>query len=159
MVSITRIHVGRRTPSPIFQLNSQTKNSKMNLEGIRHFEQKLAFEIDPSDLYDELQQHANIMVIDARRPEAFERERIPGSINIPHRTMDRQSTAHLDPSLTYVVYCDGVGCNASTKGSFNLAKLGFKVKELMGGLEYWKVDGFPTEGFLHAPVKATHCAC
>jgi len=39
-------------------------------------------------------------------------------------------------------------CNASTKGALNMAKLGFRVKELMGGMDWWKRDGYKTEGSL-----------
>ena len=45
-----------------------------------------------------------------------------------------------------MTYCDGIGCNASTEGALNMAKLDFKVKELMGGLEWWKFDGYATDG-------------
>ncbi|MGL5793595.1 MAG: rhodanese-like domain-containing protein, partial [Waterburya sp.] len=41
------------------------------------------------------------------------------------------------------------GCNASTKGALAMTKLGFRVKELMGGLNWWKRDGHPTSsGFV-----------
>ncbi len=56
--------------------------------------------------------------------------------------MTRESTAALDRSRLFVVYCDGVGCNASTKGALRLSELGFKVKELLGGLEWWARDGY-----------------
>lgn len=45
-----------------------------------------------------------------------------------------------------VTYCDGIGCNASTKGALNMATLGFNVKELIGGLDWWKRDGHSTAG-------------
>jgi hypothetical protein len=32
------------------------------------------------------------------------------------------------------------------KGVLNTTRLGFKVKELMGGLDWWKRDGYPTSG-------------
>ncbi len=131
----------------------------MKLDSVHYFEHKLEFEIDPSDLSDALLEGKNVIVIDARKPEAFERERIPGAINLPHRTMNETTTAQLDRAASYVVYCDGVGCNAAMKGSYNMAKLGFKVKELMGGIEYWKVDGYATEGLMHAGSRNTHCAC
>ena len=44
-----------------------------------------------------------------------------------------------------VTYCDGIGCNASTKGALKMAELGFRTKELIGGLDWWKRDGHPTE--------------
>src|ERR1700731_3943168 len=43
----------------------------------------------------------------------------------------------------YVVYCDGIGCNASTKGAYKLARLGFRAKELLGGIDWWRRDGHP----------------
>ena len=55
--------------------------------------------------------------------------------------MNPASTARLDRSKVYVVYCDGIGCNASTKGAMKLAALGFRVKELLGGLDWWIRDG------------------
>ena len=42
----------------------------------------------------------------------------------------------------YVCYCDGIGCNGSTRGAYKLAALGFQVKELIGGLHWWRQDGF-----------------
>ena len=60
--------------------------------------------------------------------------------------MDPETTAHLDKDALYVTYCDGIGCNASTKGALNMVRLGFNVKELMGGLDWWIRDGYETEG-------------
>ncbi|GAA3760642.1 rhodanese-like domain-containing protein [Flavobacterium ginsengiterrae] len=113
---------------------------------IKHYENKLAFEMDPSDLFDALNNGEKVIALDARKAFGFEAEHIPNAINIPHREMNAESTKHLDRDILYVTYCDGIGCNASTKGALNMAKLGFKVKELMGGIEWWKFDGYATEG-------------
>ncbi len=113
---------------------------------IKHYENKLAFEMDPSDLFDALNNGEKVVALDARKAFGFEAEHIPNAINIPHREMNAESTKHLDRDILYVTYCDGIGCNASTKGALNMAKLGFKVKELMGGIEWWKFDGYATEG-------------
>lgn len=127
---------------------------------IKYYENKLAFEMDPSDLFDALKNGENIVVIDTRRSFGFDTERIPTAINIPHREMLEQNTNHLDKDTLYVTYCDGIGCNASTKGALNMLRLGFKVKELMGGIEWWKFDGYATEGTngSWAGAKIT-CAC
>jgi rhodanese-related sulfurtransferase len=113
---------------------------------IRHYSDKLEFEIDAWDLRAALEQGEPIIVIDARSTECHQMEHIPGSVNLPHRTLTEESAGSLDRSALYVVYCDGIGCNASTKGALNLARLGFRVKELIGGLDWWKRDGHPTEG-------------
>ncbi len=113
---------------------------------IQHYLDKLAYEIDSSDLNAALKANENIIVIDARSTEVYAIEHIPGAVSLPHRTMSEESTHHIDRSALIVTYCDGIGCNASTKGALNMARLGFKVKELMGGLDWWKRDGYPTSG-------------
>jgi rhodanese-related sulfurtransferase len=92
-----------------------------------------------------LREGAEVVVIDARSEAAFAQEHIPGAVSFPHRLMDRDTTASLDSNSLYVTYCDGIGCNASTKGALKLAELGFRVKELIGGIEWWKRDSYPTE--------------
>ena len=126
---------------------------------IQHYEDKLAFEMDPSDLFEAINNGENVIVVDARKPFGYESEHIPTSINLPHREMTRETTKHLDKSPTYVIYCDGIGCNASTKGALNMTRLGFKVKELMGGIEWWKFDGYETEGAKAAKGLKVQCAC
>ena len=113
---------------------------------LKHYSDKLAFEIDSWDLRVALDQGEPIVVVDARSTKSYLEEHIPGAINIPHRTMTAECTSQFDHGKLYVVYCDGIGCNASTKGALNLTKLGFRVKELMGGLDWWKRDGYKTEG-------------
>jgi rhodanese-related sulfurtransferase len=128
-------------------------------EQIQFYQHKLAYETDPSDLFKALEGSENLVPLDARQPQAYEMEHIPGAINIPHRMMNEASTAHLDKSKTYVCYCDGIGCNASTKGALNMTRLGFKVKELIGGIEWWKLDGYATEGIKMTSGTAINCAC
>ena len=107
-----------------------------------HYLNKLNYEIDSWDLKAALDQRENIVVIDVRAATRYCAGHIPRAINIPHRAMTTDSTRSFDRSVTYVVYCDGIGCNASTKGALNLSKLGFKTKELIGGLDWWKRDGY-----------------
>lgn len=125
----------------------------------RHYEAKLAYEIDSWDLKTALDRGERLTVIDARSASAFAKEHIPGAISLPHRTMDEASTSPLDRSGTVVVYCDGIGCNASTKGALNMTNLGFRVKELMGGLDWWKRDGYPTEGASRPVASDPSCGC
>ena len=126
---------------------------------IKFYENKLAYEMDPSDLYEALQNDINIVVVDARQDFGFEKEHISTAINLPHKLMTEESTKHLDKTKTYICYCDGIGCNASTRGALKLSKLGFKVKELMGGIEWWKFDGYATEGTKSTEGSIFECAC
>ena len=126
---------------------------------IAHYENKLKYETDSWDLYEALSKNENIVVIDTRSPEAYEVEHIPSSINIPHRTMSQETTKDLEKKSTFVTYCDGIGCNASTKGALNMARLGFQVKELIGGLDWWRKDGYATEGKQGKTGKVIACGC
>ena len=128
-------------------------------EHLKHYANKLTYEIDSWDLKVALEGQENVIVIDARSPQAFEAEHIPGAISVPHRTMSEATTAHLDKAALVVSYCDGIGCNASTKGALNMTKLGFRVKELMGGLDWWKRDGHPTEGSTAISKTEVDCGC
>lgn len=112
---------------------------------IKHYSEKLEFETDSWDLRAALDKGEKIIVVDARSTQSYQEEHIPGAVNLPHRTMTEESTRHLDRSALYVIYCDGIGCNASTKGALNMSRLGFRVKELIGGLDWWKRDGYKTE--------------
>lgn len=127
------------------------------MDAITFYEHKLAFETDSWDIKTMLDRGDNVILIDARAAAAFAAEHIPGAINIPHRTMTSESTAHLDRDALVVTYCDGIGCNASTKGALAMARLGFKVKELLGGLDWWKRDGYATN--IDSAVDAADCGC
>ncbi|MDE2728566.1 MAG: rhodanese-like domain-containing protein [Gemmatimonadota bacterium] len=126
---------------------------------IAHYENKLKYETDSYDLWESITLGKDVVVVDARSEEAYAERHIPGAVNIPHRTMDAETTGHLDKNTLYVTYCDGIGCNASTKGALNMARLGFNVKELMGGLDWWMRDGYETEGLQATEGKALVCGC
>lgn len=68
-----------------------------------------------------------------------------------------------------VVHCWGPGCNGAARAALALAGLGFQVKEMLGGMEYWIREGFGHETVegparrdadpLTAAVDADDCGC
>ena len=115
-------------------------------EMVSVMQDKLRYHTDSWDLSVDLKSgHPDILVIDARSRGAYRAGHIPGARSFPHREMSADTTAQLDRTKVYVVYCDGIGCNASTKGAYKLAALGFRVKELLGGLDWWRRDGHAVE--------------
>jgi rhodanese-related sulfurtransferase len=124
----------------------------------QHYLDKLAYEIDSWDLNVALQAGENVVVIDARSADAYKAEHIPGAVNIPHRLMSPDTTKHLSKGALVVAYCDGIGCNGSTKAALKMLDLGFRVKELMGGLDWWKRDGHATH-VETAAKNAARCGC
>lgn len=112
-----------------------------------HFLSKLAFETDVADLmYDLAKGNTSFTVVDTRSPKSFEQCHIPGAINLPK--INAESVAQLSKDKVYVVYCWGPACNGSTKGAMKLNDLGFRAKELIGGIEYWRKEGGAVEGSL-----------
>ena len=124
-----------------------------------YYEQKLKFEVDSWDLREAIKNGEKVIPLDARSKEAYESEHIPGAINIPHRTMTLENTSNLDKDVLYISYCSGIGCNASTKGALKMLKLGFRVKELTGGLDWWKRDGYETQVQTANKASVIDCAC
>lgn len=47
-----------------------------------------------------------------------------------------------------MLYCWGPACNGATKAAAKLSTLGFRIKEMLGGIEYWRKEGGPVEGTL-----------
>ncbi len=111
-----------------------------------YFISRLAYETDASDVYTDLKNEVTgIIVIDARTSEAYARGHVPGAINLPYRKIDSSTTGSFSKSKVIVTYCDGVFCNASTKAAARLAALGFRVKEMLDGMNGWKKEGYPIE--------------
>jgi rhodanese-related sulfurtransferase len=100
----------------------------------------------PADVFaDILAGRTGMVVVDARWPESFSAEHIPTAINLPFRSITEETTANLSREPLYVVYCWDESCRASARVAARLEHLGFRVKELHGGLQSWKKQGYPTE--------------
>ena len=69
--------------------------------------------------------------LDVRLPDEYREGAIAGSVNIPLHSL-RQESAKLDEAKRYVLYCDTT--KRSSAGAFLLAKRGFEVAYLAGGL-------------------------
>lgn len=110
-----------------------------------YFSAKLALETDASDVYAAQKAGETFVLVDVRGDEAWAQGRIAGAIHMPHQQIAQRAEAELDRAVPVVVYCWSPGCNAATKGAIEFAELGYDVKEMIGGYEYWVREGQPTE--------------
>lgn len=130
-----------------------------------YLQSKLSFYTDAADVAADLQNGVTgIVVIDTRSAEHYARGHVPGAVSFPHKNMTAESTLGLNKDVVYVTYCDGIGCNGSTQGAYKLAKLGFRVKEMIGGLDFWTRDRHPVEkgearGVYPADSAPEDCGC
>lgn len=125
---------------------------------------KLCYHTDAWDVAQDLANGIDdIIVIDTRRFEHYCAGHIPGAISLPHKEMTPERLTKLDSTLVYITYCDGIGCNGSTKGAWKLASAGLMVKELLGGLDFWCRDQHPIQtgeqqGSL-STLRLSDCGC
>jgi rhodanese-related sulfurtransferase len=83
-----------------------------------------------------LAEDPNGILLDVRTPEEFGSERIPESVNVD--VMDSsfiEKISSLDKTKTYFVYCRSGG--RSGQACAIMAKQGFKVYNLAGGITAW----------------------
>lgn len=115
----------------------------------RHFAAKLSVETDPADVHADLQRGTTgFRLLDVRSAEQYEECHIPGALSLPARSINAESVraAALSAADVLVVYCWGPGCNGAAKAALRLSSLGYRVKEMIGGIEYWRREGHPVEG-------------
>lgn len=116
------------------------------LEAQSHFIDRLAVETDPSDVHADLGKDVKgFILVDCRRPEQYAEGHIPGALSLPYKDITPEGTAHLPKDKTIVTYCSSWHCNASTKGALQLSALGFRVKEMIGGMAGWTQEGYAVE--------------
>lgn len=110
-----------------------------------YFAAKLAAETDSSDTYAALASGENVVVVDVRSDEAWAQGRAAGAIHMPYRSIELRAPDEIPADARVVVYCWSPGCNAGAKGALEFARLGFAVREMIGGFEYWVLEGYPVE--------------
>lgn len=114
------------------------------LEVAEHYERRLRFETDCSDVFGAISKGAqDFVLVDVRSPELFERSHIPNAINIPHRKMTEEGMRDFARDPLYVVYCAGPHCNGTDRAAAKLGRLGFHLKVMIGGMTGWVDEGFP----------------
>src|SRR5579863_3808625 len=111
-----------------------------------HFEKLLSLETDCWDVHEALASGApGFVLLDVRGPQAFEDGHVPGSLHLPHGRIDERHLAAYPLDTLFVVYCNGPHCNGADRAAVRLARLGRRVKKMIGGAEGWKVEGFALE--------------
>jgi rhodanese-related sulfurtransferase len=112
-------------------------------ESLEHFESLLRFETDCWDVHASLAQpNPGFVLLDVRSPDAFAKGHVAGATNLPHRRITEANLAQYALETSFVVYCNGPHCNGADKAAVRLARLGRRVKKMIGGIEGWKDEGF-----------------
>lgn len=121
---------------------------------VAYFARKLRHEIDPSDVAAARAAGEPLTIVDVRSRASFDQGHVPGAVHLPGREIAERH-AELDGLPSLVVYCWGPACNGATKAALELSRLGYAVKEMIGGFEYWAREGLAVqtaEGRTRRPV-------
>jgi rhodanese-related sulfurtransferase len=114
----------------------------MQMTAIEHFADKLAHETDVADVLVALETtEPGFVLVDSRSSDAWDKGHVPGAIHLPTREIAQRATELIPPGTAVVTYCWGPGCNGATKAALEFAKLGYPVREMIGGFEYWMREG------------------
>ncbi|GFM95820.1 rhodanese-like domain-containing protein [Streptomyces fulvorobeus] len=136
-----------------------------------YFGASLAFHADVSDVAAALAAggEPGFVVLDSRSTASWDQGHIPGAVHLPTALIAGQARELLDPAVPVITYCWGPGCNGATRAALALAELGYQVKEMLGGFEYWVREGFEFETLrgrerrgadtLTAPADFEECGC
>jgi rhodanese-related sulfurtransferase len=123
----------------------QEKQTIAAADVARYFETKMEAEWGPYDLNHALEENRqNVVVLDTRAPDAFAEEHLPGAINIPTDQLESR-LSELPKDKQIVPYCWTIVCHLATRASLLLARKGFRVHELAGGIAMWKEYKLPLE--------------
>ncbi len=109
------------------------------------FTAKLTFETDASDVYAAQKAGSAPVIIDVRSAEAWAQGRVAGAIHMHYGEIAERAPREIPQDSPVVVYCWSPGCNAGAKGALEFAKIGYEVREMIGGFEYWVREGYPIE--------------
>lgn len=135
------------------------------------FGASLAFHADVSDVAAALaaDDDPGFVLLDSRSTASWDQGHVPGAVHLPTALIAEQAGQLLDPAVPVVTYCWGPGCNGATRAALALAELGYRVKEMLGGFEYWVREGFEFETWqgrerrtadpLTAPDPSGDCGC
>ncbi|MFD5030965.1 rhodanese-like domain-containing protein [Streptomyces sp. NPDC058405] len=154
------------TPSPVLRIPPATP-----AEAVAYFGASLAFHADVSDVAAALQAGGDpgFVVLDSRSTASWDQGHVPGAVHLPTALIAGQAERLLDQAVPVITYCWGPGCNGATRAALALAGLGYRVKEMLGGIEYWIREGFEVETRhgrerrpadpLTAPAGPADCGC
>lgn len=171
-------HRFRRVGSPptvesmeIVQINPVLHTPPVSPEqAAAFFAARLTFQTDVSDVRAALDfDEPGFVLIDTRALPGWRQARIPGAIHLPTSDIPMRAAELLDPNTPVVTYCWGPGCNGATRAARALAERGYRVKEMLGGIEYWIREGLPIDSDtgaeqqypdpLTSPTHGISCAC
>jgi rhodanese-related sulfurtransferase len=139
-------------------------------DAVSFFTARLTFQADVSDVQASLASGTpGFVLVDSRGEQAWRQGHVPGALHLPTAGIPLRAAGLLDLDVPVITYCWGPGCDGATRAALALAQLGYQVKEMIGGIEYWIREGLAVETAhgrerrpadpLTAPAGVITCDC
>ncbi|KOT54110.1 MULTISPECIES: rhodanese-like domain-containing protein [Streptomyces] len=140
-------------------------------EAAAYFAARLAFHTDAADVHTALTGGGDpgFVLVDVRSTESWDQGHIADALHLPTADIPQHAAKLLDPAVPVVVHCWGPGCDGATRAAAALAERGYRVKEMLGGIEYWIREGHAVQTAqgreqhapdpLTAPIGDGDCGC
>lgn len=113
-------------------------------EALAFFTTQLTFRTDVSDVHSALETgDPGFALVDTRGRAAWDQGHVPQAVHLPTDEIAAEAESLIDKAVPVVVHCWGPGCNGAYRAAVEFARLGYRVKEMIGGMEYWIREGLP----------------
>jgi len=140
------------------------------MNAVDFFAARLRYSTDVSDVHAALHTPApGFVLIDSRGQAAWDQGHLPSAVHLPRALIPARAAALVPAGTPVVTYCWGPGCNGALRAALAFAQLGYEVREMLGGYEYWVREGLPVQtaaglttrqpDVLTAPATAITCDC
>lgn len=139
------------------------------MDAADYFSAKLRFETDASDVVAALAAGEPLVLVDTRSREAWDQGHAAPAIHLPRHEVAARAASEIPAGTPVVVYCWSPGCNGADKAALAFAQLGYEVRLMIGGFEYWAREGYAVEDAkgpvpevrdpLVGPVASADCGC
>lgn len=107
------------------------------------FSEKMAFTTGPVEVSHQIEEKADVNIVDVREAEDYEKGHVPGAHNIPQEQWSDVSALRRDQ--VNILYCYSQTCHLAAKAAVQFADKGFSVMEMDGGFEAWEKNDLPVE--------------
>ena len=102
------------------------------------FLDKMTFTTGPVEVSHALEHGSDIVVVDVRAEEDYQKGHVPGAINLPQEKWDTYEG--LSREKLNVLYCYAHVCHLAATAAVQFAERGFSVMEMDGGFEAWQAN-------------------
>ena len=130
-------------PKPATQTNCKTMEC---MPAVEYFSAKCSYELSPMALKGMMDQNAlkDVCLVDVRSIDAYKQCHISMALCIPLNELAAKMDT-LPKDKMVVAYCGGMTCGLAAKACMEFAMKGYKVMELIGGMDCWNEMGLPVD--------------